>query len=318
MNSSSSTTLTSSSTSSLSLQELKSSHSDQAKSRYLIRLMQLSIKCFHHCSSTTRYLCFDLPEKCPTCSADLNMEDIKFKVPPFILPPPLILTNKSYQLLPKFSLLLQPTDGNYSKFLYKNDSNDSDIGDLHIGITNSRSEIFDFDVHGLNRNLKRWLKPSIVIKLGHKLTLEQNKINLDNLLSFKSSDDDFFKSEKTTSINLYDKWDLLLEECWLNRSNQWSQSKYDEKKFNCFDFVINFLVDFGYFDMNEEDSQDRKLKHLLSTAKPNEPNQRLHRYLKEKITNDLIESEFVKFLKYLNLLVKLRKQKFLIENIKVN
>ena len=166
-------------------------------------------------------------------------------------------------------------------------------------LTNSSEKLLNYFIKGFKFNLV-------------------NKINLDNLLSFKSSDDDFFKSEKTTSINLYDKWDLLLEECWLNRSNQWSQSKYDEKKFNCFDFVINFLNDFGYFDMNEEDSQDRKLKHLLSTAKPNEPNQRLHRYLKEKITNDLIESEFVKFLKYLNLLVKLRKQKFLIENIKVN
>jgi hypothetical protein len=315
MNSSSSTTLTSSS-SSLLLDSSKSSNSDEAKSRYLIKLMQLSIKCFHHCSSSIRYLCYDLPEKCPTCLIDLKIDDVKFKVPPFIVPPPLLLTNRNFQVLPKFSLLLQPTDGNYSKFLYKNDSNDSDIGNLHIGITNSRSEIFDFDVNGLNRNLRRWLiKPSIAIKLGHKLTLEQNKINLDLLLSFKNSDDDFFRSEKTNAINLYDKWDLLLEECWLNRSNQWKQSKYDENKFNCFDFVIAFLIEFGYFELNEEDSQDKKLKQLLSTTKANETNIRLHRYLKDKMTNDLIESEFVKFLKYLNLLVKLRKRKFLIENI---
>jgi hypothetical protein len=329
MNSSSSITLTnssssspSSSTSSLSssVKDVsKFSHSDQVKTRYLIKLMQLSIKCFHHCSSTIRYLCFELPEKCPTCSLDLNVDNnTKFKVPPFIVPSPLVLANKNFHILPKFSLLLQPTDGNYSKFLYKNDSTDSDIGNLHIGITNSRSEIFDFDMNGLNRNLKRWLKPSIAIKLGHKLTLEQNRINLDLLLTFKSSDDDFFKSEKTNGINLYDKWDLLLEECWLKRKNQWSQSKYDENKFNCFDFVISFLIEYGYFDMTEEDSQDKKLKQLLSATKNNQPNLRLNGYLKEKMTNDMIESEFVKFLKYLNLLVKLRKQKFLIENVKVN
>jgi hypothetical protein len=117
-------------------------------------LLTKQVKCFQHCLKSERIICFEMPDKCPTCTACLNsMQDqIKFRVPPFILPSPLTVTSsKEKHHVPSFSLLLQPTDGNYSKFLKENSqihNLNKDIGDLHIGITNSKCEIYDFNING--------------------------------------------------------------------------------------------------------------------------------------------------------------------------
>ncbi len=77
----------------------------------LINLMQLEVKCFQHCSLRERFICFQLPEKCPTCmvSFKTRLYPARFKVPPFVLKSP--LTNSTHCKTPSFSLLLQPTDG---------------------------------------------------------------------------------------------------------------------------------------------------------------------------------------------------------------
>ena len=78
----------------------------------IANLLHLDVKCFQHCQLNERYICFQLPEKCPTCQASIKTKLLpaKFKVPPFYLQAP--LTNSKYKMLPGFSLLLQPTDGN--------------------------------------------------------------------------------------------------------------------------------------------------------------------------------------------------------------
>ena len=173
-------------------------------SENLQELMQCEIKCFQHCLRNERFLCFELPEKCPTCSTYLDSKLIptKFRVPPFVLPPPLTVTNTKLASLPPFSLLLQPTDGDYLKIIQTNKSNnpsqiirshhskeqhsnnDPDIGDLHIGITNSKAEVFDFDSNGLNRNSTRWHTiPSIVIKLEQQVNVKQQQQHFKDLVN---------------------------------------------------------------------------------------------------------------------------------------
>lgn len=77
----------------------------------IINLMQFDIKCFQHCQQSQKYLCFQLPDKCPSCSFSLKtrLYPTPFKTPPFCLKAP--VTSNKYKCLPSFSLLLQPTDG---------------------------------------------------------------------------------------------------------------------------------------------------------------------------------------------------------------
>ena len=70
-------------------------------------LITREIYCFQHCQLKEKYLCFDLPDKCPTCLVGLRSNSMPtcFRVPPFKLEPPLILS----QIMPMFCLLLQPS-----------------------------------------------------------------------------------------------------------------------------------------------------------------------------------------------------------------
>ena len=169
-----------------------------------------------------------------------------------------------------------PTDGNYTKFLSTklfSSKEHEDTGDLHIGITNSNSETFDFDMNGVNRNSIRWSHiPSIVIRLETK------------------KNDQIFRAQS---------WDVALE-AHSGDEKKWSKSNYDEFTFNCLDFVISFLLNLGYFDDN--------VTHT-------EPSSLLNGYLREKLSRDLIEPEFVKCLKYLRLLVRLNESEVFEEKL---
>jgi hypothetical protein len=278
-------------------------------------LLKFKIKCFQHCVKTERLLCFKIPETCPTCLKPLNSNTTTFLIPPFILPTPLTITSNELNgyksNLPPYCLLLQPTNGNYENFLLiinqkqqqgGNSTIDkiiNDFGDLHIGITNSKSEIFDFDLNGLNRNSLKWFKiPSIVIRLTHhyenqnfvdKPQKPQNIINDENLR---------FLFYNYYYLN-FNKWDFILDNYWYNqRHTKWSLKSYNEINFNCLDFVIQFLIDYDYkfqnFNPNSANSIDN-IKYLVS--------------------NHLIEPEFIKCFKYMNLLAKIKKNDFFIENI---
>ena len=152
---------------------------------------------------------------------------------------------------------------------------ESDIGDLHIGITNSSGEIFDFDINGLNRNLTRWFStPSIVIDL-----------------------------QSLTNLNAARKkvWNVFLDRCWLHREQDWTAHRYDEFNFNCLDFIIIFLYEIGFFDINEETNSNG----CIETFQFNKNNSLIINFLKQAFSKDFIEPKFVKCLKYLNILIKL-------------
>lgn len=271
---------------------------DDSKNERLInleQLIQLEIKCFQHCSKTERYLCFDLPEMCPSCLANLNsVENTKFRVPPFIVPKPLNLTNTQINYLPPMSLLLQPTDGDYDKLIINNvkDMLSTEIGDLHIGVTSTFGEVFDFDSNGLNRNSLKWTSlPSIVIRLDNKITLNLNDDEIDD-----------------SKI----KWDVVLEKNWDERFNKWNEKNYDELNWNCLDFIISFLVEYGFFDLN----QDYDLENDVFKGEMEFQNKVIiKKYLRKKLSNELIEPEFLKCLKYFSLLVKINEKKYFIEQV---
>ena len=70
-------------------------------------LITREIYCFQHCQLKEKFLCFDLPDKCPACLVELKSNSVPtcFRVPPFKLEPHLTLS----QIMPVFSLLLQPS-----------------------------------------------------------------------------------------------------------------------------------------------------------------------------------------------------------------
>lgn len=186
----------------------------------------------------------------------------------------------------------------------------SDIGDLHIGITSSTGETFDFDQNGLNRNSIKWSQtPSIVIKLELKLnsidaSLFKNSLLYNNL-----------NKEQVKSQMINERWDSLLENYWKHKENKWCQSIYDEFNFNCLDFIIIFLLEYGFFDINYEHNEETYLS--FNNRKANEKQTMImNNFLREKLSRELIEPEFIKCLKYLNLLLKLKKEEYFSENIK--
>ena len=150
----------------------------------------------------------------------------------------------------------------------------SDIGDLHIGITNSSGDIYDYDMNGLNRNSKRWFStPSIIIDLQRLTNWNEAKKKV---------------------------WNVFLDRYWLNKEQYWAAHRYDEFNFNCLDFIIIFLYEIGFFDIDEEtNSHD-----CIETFQFNKNNYLIISFLKQAFSKDFIVPKFVKCLKYLNLLTK--------------
>lgn len=275
----------------------------------LNNIMTTDIKCFQHCKTSERYLCFELPEKCPTCESNLNAS-IKFKVPPFVVPRPLKLTDTRLKCLPPYSLLLQPTDCNYRRLALE-----PDLSDLHIGVTNSDSDVFDFNQNGLNKNAHNWIDtPSIVIEI--------------------KSEDDQRGTEDENSNKSDFKWNTILDRHWKRRKELWNRCFYDENRFNCLDFVITFLLEYGLFDMSREIAACKKhIQHhpqlrlagglltggeLMSAHSFGGSPRNLFvvkSLLKRKISKEFIQPEFDKCLRYLNLIISLYEKKYLVEKL---
>jgi hypothetical protein len=97
------------------------------------------------------------------------------------------------------------------------------------------------------------------------------------------------------------KWNNLLEHFWKSRS----KLEYDEFKFNCLDFVLSFLVLFGYYDKNFNQSNEQVLFDKGKT--------KIKINLKQHITKHLIEPVLKKSLNYLFLLIKLNDEAYVIE-----
>lgn len=189
------------------------------------QLLRLDIRCLQHCSLKERIAFLDQLNKCPKCSANLLDPDVQFLVPSFVMPCPFAIKST----LPNFSLLIHPTNGDYISLL-----NEPNGGDLHIGITSSMGEVFDYDSDGLKRNSNKWTDiPSILIKLNEDRHLDSQK------------------------------WDLFLEKNWRKRDVKWNSKSYDEYNFNCLDFVVYFLNQYDFFNKKYAKINDENLFNFL-------------------------------------------------------
>lgn len=118
-------------------------------------------------------------------------------IPPFRLPSPLTKAKQN-----PFSVVVKPTIGNFLKD-YQNSSN------LHIGLTNSKGIVYDFDEHGIHVGSSSW-------NLCVTATLIQNI------------------TQQTLNV-----WDNLLNQ--FSQQVDWSPQRYDEEQHNCFTFVMEFF-----------------------------------------------------------------------------
>uniref|UniRef100_A0A6B2EHX6 MKRN2 opposite strand protein n=1 Tax=Phlebotomus kandelakii TaxID=1109342 RepID=A0A6B2EHX6_9DIPT len=111
------------------------------------------IVCFQHCGP--KVFCIRLPERCPSCTRDL--QEALFKLMPFRLPFPFIRASQY-----PGAVVLRPTTGDFLNEYYNSK-------DLHIGVTTSTGAIVEFDRGGLRRHTEKGSKSS----WGQSLLVEQ-------------------------------------------------------------------------------------------------------------------------------------------------
>ncbi|CAL1534816.1 unnamed protein product [Lymnaea stagnalis] len=152
----------------------------------------LDLRSFQHCRKDVDLVCFLLPINCPLCN--LPTANTESRIPPYVLPSPFTSSLKSPR-----SLILKPTHGDFI-------TSYSRACNLHIGITDERGYVYDFDEKGLNQ-LSVWPECLPVI-----------------------------------TADMYDAeaWDQALQSV-CGHSASWHESRYHEDQWNCFDFVLQFL-----------------------------------------------------------------------------
>lgn len=154
------------------------------------------IRCFQHCDANTNILCFSqIPLICPICRQDVTKTESL--IPPFRLPSP--LTNATEN---PFSVVMRPTVGNFLED-YQNSAN------LHIGLTNSKGIVYDFDEGGVHIGSSSW-----------NLCVAASLIN--------------HITSQTAEL-----WDVLLDK--YAKKSDWSSHRYEEQEHNCFTFVMRFF-----------------------------------------------------------------------------
>ncbi|CAB3368777.1 Hypothetical predicted protein [Cloeon dipterum] len=159
--------------------------------------------CFKHCKSDI--FVFSVPKSCPECNADLTTNT---DITPFSIPFPFTRASQY-----PCSLVLRPTNGDFLRS-YSNNA------DLHIGVTNSRGNIFSYDEHGLKEEpAKDW----------------------DECLSIQCN---------TTSSDVFEtSWDSALNTCL--QSENWVPERYNEDNYNCYTFVLSFLTSVPMCPLNQ-------------------------------------------------------------------
>ena len=108
----------------------------------------VEILCFQHCDS--KAFCIDrLPDKCPMCGAALA--DSHLKLPPFRVPNPFtslhcsgdktaVAVSSRGASRAQCKVVIRPSFGT-GDFLHDYNSK----GNLHIGVTDSRGDVFEYD-----------------------------------------------------------------------------------------------------------------------------------------------------------------------------
>lgn len=157
------------------------------------------IRCFQHCDRQKNILCFTVPKLCPVCGADTTQSPMR--IPPYLIEAP--FTDGSYT---QCAVLVKPTLGH---FLHDFDNQ----SDLHIGLTNSKGEIYEFDERGVTVGREGW-------QCCLSIYIDSNDCAID-----------------------VESWDLKLDK--FSAGGSWLAKHYVETTYNCYDFVIGFLRHMG-------------------------------------------------------------------------
>uniref|UniRef100_A0A1B6G3V8 MKRN2 opposite strand protein n=1 Tax=Cuerna arida TaxID=1464854 RepID=A0A1B6G3V8_9HEMI len=150
------------------------------------------ILCVQHCGP--RVFCFQLPEHCPVCRTSLN--NVSPALIPFRVPYPFVRAQQY-----PCAVIIKPTNGDFLND-YKASS------DLHIGVTDSRGRVVEFDQHGLRRDQRTGWDQCLAVS---ELCAEDWTTRWDQTLASVASQD-----------------------CWTSQ-------RYHEETFNCYTFVLAFL-----------------------------------------------------------------------------
>ncbi|GAB6026673.1 hypothetical protein CHUAL_013186 [Chamberlinius hualienensis] len=154
------------------------------------------ILCFQHCDKNAQVFCFTLPRFCELCGADLYISELR--IPPFRIPYPFVAA----AAIP-CSIVIRPTVGD---FLH----NYQNAADLHIGVTNSKGVVFEYDKNGLtNDDTAKWCQ----------------SLRIDILSQMDAK--------------LLRQWDKTLEK--ISQQDRWSSTFYSVDDHNCYSFVLEFL-----------------------------------------------------------------------------
>ncbi|XP_076033135.1 MKRN2 opposite strand protein [Oratosquilla oratoria] len=123
-------------------------------------------------------------------------------VPPFRLPFPFVRGSQA-----PCCILIKPSKGD---FLH--DYRNSD--DLHIGITSSEGVVYEYDQEGLHTDYTSAWSQCLAVPI-----IQDTRNSLDPVWQ--------------------EYWDFTLHT--LVQETCWTEERYDEKKFNCYSFVLAFL-----------------------------------------------------------------------------
>ncbi|XP_036906789.1 MKRN2 opposite strand protein isoform X1 [Sturnira hondurensis] len=148
---------------------------------------------FNHCR---KYIySFSVLRCCPLCRQDLGSRKLE-EAPVSISNP---FTNGHQE---KCSFLLRPTQGT---FLREYDGR----SDLHVGITNTNGVVYNYTMHGVQRDEVGW-EQSVSIPLL-----------------------------QPGMFGLMDQWDKYLEDFSTTRA--WMPHRYQEDRHNCYSYTLTFI-----------------------------------------------------------------------------
>ncbi|XP_052782787.1 MKRN2 opposite strand protein-like [Mya arenaria] len=175
--------------------------------------MESEIRCFQHCKRDKNILCQTIPLVCPICRQDTLKTEMR--IPPYLIDSPFI--DASFT---QCCVVIKPTIGSFLKD-FTNQS------DLHIGVTNSRGVVYEYDERGVTVGCQTW---SDCLRV--------------TVLDINSENSDFVK-----------KWDQDLD--LAAQESLWTAGKYTETSHNCYDFVMSFLNRLG-LQATQRCLQDRR------------------------------------------------------------
>ncbi|TEA42572.1 hypothetical protein DBR06_SOUSAS1610059 [Sousa chinensis] len=148
---------------------------------------------FNHCQ---KYIySFSVPPCCPLCWQDVGSR--KLEEAPVSIPNPFTDGHQE-----ECSFLLRPTQGT---FLREYDGR----SDLHVGITNTNGVVYNYTVHGVQRDEAGW---------GQSVSIPLLQPGM---------------------FGLMDQWDEYLED--FSTTGAWLPHRYEEDHHNCYSYALKFI-----------------------------------------------------------------------------